>query len=205
MRGRPPVRRLPADRRGDASGLLSPFQSAPILDLPGSTGGQCTAIGVRTYPGQMALTRIPDCAYSTAQRFSQANNPPLSLGVRRFAQVCCTISPVTEDIITIQPIFAGNHLRQHRLRDVPYAFYIGYQYGNRDLHRSISRKLPRRQTPALFIRISSRPLLFLFSALNSCGCSTPGHAISATTAASDDHGHTVRPPVFSIPGDIQQD
>ncbi|CSP42081.1 Uncharacterised protein [Shigella sonnei] len=41
MRGRPPVRRLPADRRGDAAGLLSPFQSAPTLDLPGSTGGQC--------------------------------------------------------------------------------------------------------------------------------------------------------------------
>ncbi|GDE74436.1 hypothetical protein HmCmsJML291_01974 [Escherichia coli] len=137
-----------------------------------------SAIGVRTYPGQMALTRIPDCAYSTA---SDLVRPTIAAFVKAYAVSpgSATISPVTEDIITIRPslraIISGStaFVTFH----TPFILISIWKSRSSSL---ISRKLPRRQTPALFTRISMRPSFSLARLI--AAATDAGSRTSATTA-----------------------
>ena len=94
------------------------------------------------------------------QRFCQAQQSPLSLRRTPFlARNRPTISPVTEDIITMRPslraIISGStaFVTFH----TPLILMSIWKSRSSSL---ISRKLPRRQTPALFTRISMRPFFF---------------------------------------------
>ncbi len=122
----------------------------------GSTGGQCfPPLACERIQGRWrnANTRL---RVLHRQRFSQANNRAF---VKAYAVSpgSATISPVTETSSQCGHL-CGQSSPAAPPSDVPYAFYI-------DINMEIaifiaqSRKLPRRQTPALFTRISMR-LLF---------------------------------------------